>query len=121
MSQHFFTTQAEVYPEDVSPNLSPVKVLMGYDRPCGGFFMVIEDLSEDGDIVYSNLFEPDPYPKTLVRFGEVLSELKITLPQGMLEEVAADALLQPPYLERNKVVKHSLDDEGNPVRELLYS
>lgn len=56
-----------------------------------------------------------------MRFGEVLSELKITLPQGMLEEVAADALLQPPYLERNKVVKHSLDDEGNPVRELLYS
>jgi hypothetical protein len=65
MSQHFYMTDAEVYDEDVSQHLSPVKVLLGYDRPCGGFFMVIEDLSEDGDIVYSNLFEPDPYPKTL--------------------------------------------------------
>ena len=36
----------------------PVSILMGWDRPMQGFFMVIELEKADG-IVYSNLDDPD--------------------------------------------------------------
>ena len=89
MSQHYFNTQQAG---------TPVKVLLGWDRPLGHYFMVIEktaaavasesastaaqcegDDDDDGDdddgYLYSNLNELDPFGLSLDHFRGVLSEL----------------------------------------------
>jgi len=97
MSQHRFSTIHAG---------QPVTVLMGWDRPIGHFFMVIEwdaprcgnsvpapavggDL-EDDCILYSNLDEPHPFALSPRYFRAKLSELGIGVPEAMFEQVEID-------------------------------
>lgn len=95
MSQHLFSTQHAG---------KPVVVLMGWDRPLQGFFLVVEETEprdvdeddDDGSYVYSNLMDPDliPWmglPPTLDPFITKLQALGIAIPSRMVEEVKADA------------------------------
>lgn len=87
----------------------PVQVLMGFDRPLNGFFLVVErlvdrsetgssaDAEETGAYVYSNL-EDGRLPTGMARdvgfLDQVLKELGIAVPRVMLEEVARDGALR---------------------------
>jgi len=98
MSQHtYLTTQGD----------KPVEILMGWDRPLQGFFMVVEavapnatDVDEQDDdddgLVYSNLLDgtlcaQGGLSRELGYFKAKLVELKLTVPDRMLEEIEADA------------------------------
>lgn len=93
MSQHIFNTNW---------NGKAISVLMGYDRPLDGYFMVIdriqsdqvgdelEDEFENDDYIYSNLFESESHPKSLARYQHKLFELCIDVPVQMLEEIIED-------------------------------
>jgi hypothetical protein len=100
MSQHIFSTQC---------NGKPVVVLMGWDRPLQGFFLVVEednesdaddhaDESDESDgYVYSNMEDPDliPWmglPPTIDPFLAKLQDLGITIPARMVAEIQADAM-----------------------------
>lgn len=71
-----------------------VEVLMGWDRPLQGFFMLIERLGisdENPDIyLYNNLDQELPHPKELKPFLNALDELDIELPAGMVAAIEAD-------------------------------
>ncbi len=98
MSQHYCRT---------SMNNKPVEVLMGWDRPLQGFFMVIFDLSSPKameDMIYSNLNERNPYPKVLDPFANKLEEMGIQVPKTMLEEVEEDKSFDA----GNKLRRHEL-------------
>ena len=98
MSRHYYKTQ---YQE------KPIIVMMGYDRPFNGFFMVIEQAhQEDDEYIFSNLFDNNPYPNSLNSYKEVLSELGIFIPDEMFLEVEADAEAKM----GNKDVYHSIED-----------
>lgn len=90
MSQHVLPTQC---------NGKAVEVLMGWDRPLQGFFLVIEVMDgESEEYLYSNLEDPAlmrwmGLPPTLDPFLAKLKELGITVPQQMVQEVEADARL----------------------------
>lgn len=104
MSQHFCRT---------TMGKKPVEVLMGWDRPTQGFFMEIFDLSVPkgrNDIIYSHLKERNPSPKHLDRFIEKLAELRIPVPQAMLEEIEEDQALNA----GNKLRRHDLQ-QPKPV------
>ncbi|PUA30430.1 MAG: hypothetical protein B0W54_08030 [Cellvibrio sp. 79] len=100
MSRHYFKTEYSG---------KPVDVLMGFDRPLNGFFMVIdyveepEDEEDDG-YIFSNLWQDDPHPKTLRPYLDKLAELKISVPAQMIDEIEADGRLKT----GNKDVRHSL-------------
>jgi hypothetical protein len=87
MSQHYFET--------VFQN-RPIEILMGWDKPSQGYYMVIEWSDEDDDdeiYLYTHLTDedlPDPYPKTLKPFIGHLAALGIMVPSSMLEGVLAD-------------------------------
>lgn len=69
----------------------PVRVLMGWDRPLQGFFMVIDETQNLSDeYVYSNLEEEVPHPKSLEPFIQKLQELGIPVPEKMLQAVEED-------------------------------
>ncbi len=99
MSQHIYFT---------SHNNELTSVLMGWDKPLQGFFMVIDkpDLGLD-EPFWSNLIDHIPnYPKTLDSFLKVLSKFKISVPKQMIEEVLADGEQN----FGNKEVLHSFFD-----------
>jgi len=108
MSQHYFNTQQAG---------TPVKVLLGWDRPLGHYFMVIEktaaavasesastaaqcegDDDDDGDdddgYLYSNLNELDPFGLSLDHFRGVLSDLGIQVPEQMFEQIELDSAMR---------------------------
>jgi hypothetical protein len=109
MSQHYFNTQQAG---------NPVKVLLGWDRPLGHYFMVIEKIAaavatesasaapqcededddEDDDYddgyLYSNLNERDPFGLSLDHFRGVLSELGILVPEQMFEQIEQDKAMR---------------------------
>jgi hypothetical protein len=98
MSQHFCTT---------TMGSKAVEVLMGWDRPLQGFFMVIHDLEapvEDDGLIYSNLDEPDSHPQVLDPFTEKLEELGIQVPAAMIEEVKDDQM----WNVGNKMRRHEM-------------
>lgn len=109
MSQHRFTTEC---------NGSPISILMGYDYPLDGYFMVIErlstgtdDVSDDKDheadeYLYSNLYEVESHPKSLACYQQKLAELNIEVPAQMLEEIIEDRAQRV----GNKFVRHSFID-----------
>ncbi len=67
-------------------------VLMGWDSPLQGFFMVIDSPdSEDDEPYWSNLSLKNPYPKTFDGFLEVLAQQNIALPKQMIEEILEDS------------------------------
>lgn len=90
MSQHYFETQH---------GDRPVTILMGWDRPLQGFFMVIEaeGVEDDGqDYIYSNLTDRQlrsvrGLPDSLDHYMAKLAELDLSVPAQMLKEIQADA------------------------------
>ena len=104
MSQHHFETERAG---------SPVAVQLGFDRPLGHYYLVVQDLAarrraaaqlaqsdealdddeEDGDdgCLYSNLYEPDAFELSLEHYRAVLHRLGIQVPAAMFEQVELDA------------------------------
>ncbi|HHF0534559.1 TPA: hypothetical protein ACPHXL_003520 [Vibrio alginolyticus] len=96
MSRHYFKTEYQG---------KAITILMGYDRPLGGFFMVIEDSGqEDDEYIYSNLNEEIAHPKSLEPYCAKLEQLGIFVPAEMLMEIEADG----DALMGNKDVYHSI-------------
>lgn len=95
MSQHVYLTQHSG---------RPVKVLMGWDRPLQGFFMVVErmdprapnmnDPDDDGEesYLYCNLDHEDSHPITLTPFLTVLSNFGIKVPDAMIKDLRRDGV-----------------------------
>lgn len=86
MSQHYFDTTCAG---------EPVLVLMGWDRPLQGYFMVIES-ARRGKYLYSNLADRAlarcaGLSRSLDYFVEKLRELGVSVPARMLSEIRADA------------------------------
>jgi hypothetical protein len=87
MSQHYFET---VYQN------RPIEILMGWDKPAQGYYMVIEWSDEDDDdqiYLYTHLNDedlPEQYAKTVAPFIGRLAVLGITIPSSMLQGVLAD-------------------------------
>jgi hypothetical protein len=82
MSQHIFSTLHETL---------PVTVMLGWDRPIGHFFMVIERVDVDSDdFVYSNLDEVEPFDKELSFYKAKLKDLGIQVPQCMFPQLEMD-------------------------------
>lgn len=102
MSQHIFHTTHEG---------RPVSVLMGWDRPLQGFFMVIQDESKKEEFcVYNNLDDPgllanNGLPPTLEPFVAKLEALGIVIPMAMLEGVELDGILNA----GNRYVEYSVE------------
>lgn len=86
MSQHYFHTLHHG---------EPITVLLGYDRPLGHVFMVVErdQPREDQDAyLYVNLEEPDAFDLDLEHFEAKLNELGIVVPRSMFEQVRIDQM-----------------------------
>ncbi len=100
MSRHYFqTTYAG----------KPVEVLMGFDRPCDGFFMEINYLDEPEDdeddrYIYFNMREENPHPASLTPYLEKLVELDIAIPAEMTQEIEIDGA----FKTGNKNVRHAM-------------
>jgi hypothetical protein len=111
MSQHnYATTYAG----------QPVNIMMGWDRPLQGYFLVIE-LSESRaeGCVYSNLEDPALFPcmgmpDSLDHFLEKLDELNIAVPQAMIQQIEVDAALNV----GNRYVRYA--SNGTIVREINH-
>jgi hypothetical protein len=67
----------------------PVTVLLGWDRPLGHYFLVIENDRAD-DYLYSNLNEPYPFDKSLDYYQSKLREFGISVPEVMFEQIKLD-------------------------------
>ncbi len=87
MSQHTFNT---------SYKGQPVKILMGWDRPLQGFFLVIQKVNAKSSLIYSNLddenLEPDGLSRDLGYFQNKLKQLGIFVPEQMWDEIKSDKL-----------------------------
>jgi hypothetical protein len=86
MSQHQYV---------LNHNGASARVLMGWDRPLQGFFLVVSSDAEDDDWLYTNLGDPELFycgglPGDLEYFRAVLASLDIALPPRMLLEVERD-------------------------------
>lgn len=84
MSQHYFhtTRQGEA-----------ITVLLGWDRPLGHFFLVVERQDPrpgQDDYLYLNLEEPGAFDLELDHFKAKLDELGIAVPCAMFEQVTLD-------------------------------
>jgi hypothetical protein len=97
MSQHHFYTEH---------NGEKTHVLMGWDRPLQGYFLVVSKESDIDTPYWSNLECEDCHPKTLSPFMTKLVELKV--PEEMLNEVKMDASQNM----ANKQVIHRITKEG---------
>lgn len=103
MSQHHFYTQH---------NGEKTHVLMGWDYPLQGFFLVIEKESDLDVPFWSNLNAEDAeeaHPKNLKSFLDILKKLDIEIPVEMLEDINQDKLSNV----RNKQVMHKVTAIGH--------
>ena len=80
MSQHYFT----LIHEEVETT-----VLLGWDRPLGGYFMVIEKANDQETPFWSNLDYTNSHPDSLDPFLAVLDVFGIHLPCQMILEVVS--------------------------------
>lgn len=116
MSQHCFSTTHAG---------QRVSVQLGWDRPIGHYFMVIEwedsgsavtpvscptdsdmdDGTNDDTLLYSNLDEPEPFGLSLACFRAKLTELGIEVPESMFEQVEIDRRSRT----GNRQVWHAVD------------
>lgn len=100
MSQHIYKTVHSG---------RPVQVLMGWDRPLQGFFLVIEYLDKalyENNYLYSNIDDMSldcALPKALRPFLDRLATFGISVPQPMLQQVLADQAANA----GNKLVNHN--------------
>lgn len=69
-----------------------VEVVMGWDRPLGGYFLTVLDL-ESGEYVFNNLDEEESHPRSLMPFLARLSSLGLCVPERMIAEVQVDGML----------------------------
>lgn len=87
MSQHIYNTTRKGI---------KVQVLMGWDRPLGGFFLVVEDKQAlDDCYLYSNLDDPTlipcmGLPRNIAYFQVKLVELGLHVPDQMIQEILND-------------------------------
>lgn len=86
MSQHFFKAQLEN---------REVSCLTGWDRPLGGFFLVVENLNpsdddENGGLIYSHLGQKESYPREYDQFADYLKSVGIRMPNGLMEALLED-------------------------------
>jgi hypothetical protein len=110
MSQHFFTTTHEG---------RPVELLMGWDRPLQGFFMLVSrgDAGDDEvEYLYCNLDDHalvrcGGLPAAMDHFVVQLRALGIEVPPAMLAEVERDAEVNA----GNRFVVY--DSDGRVARE----
>lgn len=106
MSQHVFSTTLAG---------CPVTVMVGWDRPLGYVFMVVEldplegedpdDLDDPGRRLYSNLDERDAFSNDLDHYRRKLEELQIQVPDSMWAQVDRDRELNV----GNRWVRHTAD------------
>lgn len=85
MSQHYFSTQH---------NGEAITVLLGWDRPLGHFFLVVErddPAFDQDDYLYVNLDEPGAFELPLAFFRQKLVEMGIEVPSQMFEQVQLDS------------------------------
>lgn len=87
MSQHFYTSRYQG---------RTVTVLMGWDRPLQGYFMVVV-FNRDDDLAYSNLDDPalvpwQGFPPTLEHFVRKADELGLQVPADVFEQVELDGV-----------------------------
>src|SRR5688500_1410593 len=106
MSQHYYSTTYKGM---------PVTVMMGWDRPLGYYFMIVE-LTENEDstlpdnvYVYSNLNDATPFANSLDDYRKKLLNLGIVVPESMFVEVELDGMLNV----GNRYVWHALDGSFN--------
>lgn len=64
------------------------EVLMGWDRPLQGFFLVIDQGGDEP--LWSNLYQEVSHPKTLEPFLKELQSRGINLPSAMISEIEQD-------------------------------
>lgn len=109
----------------------PLRVTLGWDRPCQGFFMTLlyldgqpafperaalDEDDEDYDDepwVYHNMFDLElggRQPASLDHFMAKLGEFEIEVPDAMIAAVQEDAQLNV----GNRVVEHRLPVEEQP-------
>jgi len=101
MSQHYFSTQHQG---------EAVTVLLGWDRPLGHFFMVVErddPQPDQEDYLYINLDEPNAFELDLDFFQAKLEELGISVPPGMFEQVYLDQV----FAAGNRRVTYQADGQ----------
>lgn len=71
-----------------------ITILMGWDRPLQGFYMVITYEGEENEILYSNLDDPEldqfGLSSTLDPFLEKLEKLGLCVPAKMVTEICND-------------------------------
>ncbi len=86
MSQHYFQTSFAG---------TDIHILMGWDRPLQGFFLVVQKGDVEEDIIYSNLEDKAlkgcRLPKSIAYFEGKLVELGLRVPPKMIEEIKKDA------------------------------
>lgn len=104
MSQHIFYANCAG---------RPVRVLMGWDRPLAGFFMVVVAKPADGwtletTYLYNNLEDEESHPLKLDRYLEWLTSQGIRLPPQMILALEVDRMVN----RGNLVLIHSMRD-GN--------
>jgi hypothetical protein len=82
MSQHHFFIEHEG---------QKTHVLMGWDRPLQGYFLVINKENDTDSPYWSNLDVAISHPNALNTFFDVLARLNITLPDEMSQAIEKDA------------------------------
>lgn len=102
MSQHHFETVHKDH---------PITVILGWDRPMQHFFLVIRKPAEltgdpkyffDDEVLYSNLYDTNPFGHDLDYYSEVLRHFQIVVPANMFVQVQRDAIRNV----GNRLVKH---------------
>lgn len=87
----------------------PVVVVAGYDRPTKELFLQV--LADDGDtraeevVVYSSLHDPQRDWRAFETLNEVVTELGLKLPPGLLDAVVRDQAVNA----GNRIVVHRFD------------
>ncbi len=100
MSQHYYVTTHQG---------RPVRVLMGWDRPLQGYFMVIANMdatADEPEFLYSNLDDtdlPKAQPDNLDPFLERLRTFGIELPHSMI----SIAFLDGEFNTGNRSIDHT--------------
>ena len=80
MSQHLLQTQYQG---------EPVTVILGWDRPLGDYFLVIEREGAD-DPIYTNLDQHDAFGMSVEDLQAVLVDHQIVVPAVMFEQIQLD-------------------------------
>jgi len=106
MTQHYYPTEHQG---------KPATIMMGWDRPLQGFFMVIEDGQNRGKYIYSNLDDPEliqfgGLPPCLDPFLAKLEALGLSVPDVMLDAIELDAALN----EGNRRGEYNRDGSVKP-------